>query len=122
MADIYQSFKTKIELVMVSCAFIGMLATAAYVYRGQTAMLETHQTKLAVLESESARDREKNASLESVMNASVIPAVNANKIALGKHESRIENMEKNSRQDREILIEIRNDLKWMRARQEPGKE
>lgn len=116
MPDLIQSIKTKIEFVMVSLALLGVVGTGAFVYSKHTSQLETHEQKILAIETRGDnRDTEAQA-MASVIEATVIPAINSHSKDLLNHKTRLETMEKNARADREILIEIRNDLKWMRDR------
>jgi prophage antirepressor-like protein len=114
MPDIIESLKTKFELVAISLTLAGMMATGVYVYSSQTSQINDHEKKIHLIEARSERHKSEADALERIITATVIPAINSHGEDLLKYESRIETMEKNARADREILLEIRNDLKWMR--------
>jgi hypothetical protein len=119
MPDIIQSLKTKFELVAVCAALLGMMCTGAYVYSSQTSQLNNHEKQILAIENEARQQTASASALESVMNATIIPSINENKKELVRHETRLKSMEDNARVDRELLIEIRNDLKWMRTKLDP---
>lgn len=118
MADIIQSLKTKFELVMICIALLGMISTGIYVYHDQTSRLNIHELEINGIKRGDIAQDDKAQALSDVMNATVIPTLNAMNKDIHAHHTRLETMEKNARADREILLEIRNDLKWIRERAE----
>lgn len=122
MSEIIQSLKTKFELVAVSAALLGMMCTGVYVYSSQTSQLNLHEAKILAIESKGERRDTKAQAMADVIAATVIPAINSQAKELVTHGSRLDAMERNARADREILLEIRNDLKWLRMRVGPAEE
>lgn len=113
MADIFQSLKTKFELVMICIALLGMISTGIYVYHDQTTRLNTHERDIHNIKNNSLSQEASTQAIKDVMNATIIPSLNSQAQNIVVHGTRLDTMEKNARADREILIEIRNDLKWM---------
>jgi hypothetical protein len=116
MPDIIQSIRTKIEFVMICLALLGMMSTGIYVYHDQTSRLNMHSADIAGMKDKDKSHEAKSQALSDVISATIIPTLNAQGKDIITHTSRLDSMERNARADREILIEIRNDLKWMRER------
>lgn len=116
MPDIFQSIRTKIEFIMICVALIGMMSTGIYVYHDQTSRLNIHETDIDRIKQKNERQDIHAQALADVIASTVIPTLNAQGKEMIGHSTRIETMEQNARADREILIEIRNDLKWIKDR------
>lgn len=116
MPNIIEALKTKFELVAISLALLGMMATGVYVYSSQTSQINNHEKKIHEIEDHAEKSEAETDALERIITATVIPAINNHGTELAKYQSRMETLEKNARADHDILIEIRADLKWMRAK------
>lgn len=116
MPDIFQSLKTKFELVMICLALIGMMSTGIYVYHDQTSRLNIHETDIDRIKQKDERQDTQAQALADVISSTVIPTLNTQGKDIIGHGTRLDTMERNARADREILIEIRADLKWIKER------
>lgn len=116
MPDLIQSLKTKFELVIICLTLAGMMATGVYVYSSQTAQINSHEKKIHQIELKADHQDTETRALADVVRATVIPSITAQGKDIHAHHVRLEAMEKSARADREILVEIRNDLKWLRER------
>ena len=119
MPDIIQSLKTKFEFVAISLALLGMMSTGVYVYTTQSKTLVDHGLDIVRIEAQQDASSVIAQTLRADIDAKLLPSILSNQKEIVRHETRIEAMEKSARADRELLLEIRNDLKWLRGRQEP---
>ena len=119
MPDIIQSLKTKFEFVAISLALLGMMSTGVYVYTTQSKTLVDHGRDIVRIEAQQAAGRVIAQALRADIDSKLLPSILSNQKEILRHKTRLDAMEKSARADRELLIEIRNDLKWMRERLDP---
>jgi hypothetical protein len=119
MPAIIQSLKTKFELVAVCLALLGVAAGGVYGWAIQSKTLDGHTLDLVKLEAQQEASKLIAQALRYDIDAKLLPSILRNQEEIVRHHTRLETMEKNARSDREILLEIRNDLKWMRAQADP---
>lgn len=116
MPRIVQSLKTNLELITISLVLMGMIYTGFSVWKDQGSRLDTHEKDIQSTKVYIDRQATNAQALESVITSTVIPAMNAQNKEIIGHGTRLDTMERNARADREILIEIRADLKWIKER------
>ena len=119
MPTIIQSLKTKFEIVALALGLLGVVAGGVYVYSAQSQTLDRHSLDIREIQARSEASRIIAQAIRSDIDARLLPSIQSTQQDIVRHQTRLDTMEKNARSDREILLEIRNDLKWMRAQADP---
>ena len=116
--NLMQSLKTKAELIMICLALLGMMCTGVYVYATQSKDISDTKKSIINFERDNAKRGVEVANMLKTIDSQIAPAIAQQFKDVIKNETRISNIERNSREDRELLLTIKNDIKWIREKEE----
>ena len=116
--NLIQSLKTKAELIMICLALLGMMCTGVYVYATQSKDISDNKKNIINFEKDNAKRGVEVANMLKTIDSQIAPAIAQQSKDVIKNETRISNIERNSREDRELLLTIKNDIKWIREKEE----